>query len=47
MYNLWKNKTISRGNTQFVKKMLQIFITESISSVEQLRKIIRLKTTPK
>lgn len=37
MYNLEKIISISRGNTQFVKKMLQIFITESISSVEQLK----------
>ncbi|HNP45788.1 MAG TPA: PAS domain S-box protein [Panacibacter sp.] len=43
MYNLEKIKTISRGNTQFVKKMLQIFITESISSVEQLRENYSLK----
>lgn len=37
IYNLDKLKSISRGNESFVKKMIQIFITECINSSEQLK----------
>lgn len=37
MYSLEKIKIISRGNTQFVKKMIQVFINESELAVRQMQ----------
>lgn len=37
MYNLEKIKAISRGNTQFVKKMIRVFINETEFAVQQMQ----------